>query len=724
MIRLGVESKLLTLLLAVTVASVFAISLIAWFGGKMTLTELAYNQLNGARNAKTVQIEDLFRTVRLQTSNLVADRMIIDMMVGLRQGAADLADAGVPVAWDLRLASYYRDDFLPRLQKTSGGMPIVDAYLPRTNFARYLQYLYLADNKFNTGEKYKLEDAGDGSEWSRVHGKYQAILSKFVLDFGFDNIYLVDNVTGDVVYTFGKSPVFATNLLTGPYSDSNAASLFRTLSHVKDRGMVGVVDFAPFAPALGRPIALAGAAIFDGADQVGILFIQFPLDEINRVMTNDGNWEKDGLGRTGEVYLIGQDNLMRSRSRPLTQDPAGFFGQLEAVGYPRDEIERVRRSGVATLAQRVETTSARQALTGHPGTDIDIDYHGRQVLASYAPLEIPGLHWAIIAEMEASEAFAPLQALTQRVLVSTVVIILLVSGLAAILGRLFVRPVNRLIDGVREIDAGNETMVLEVNSKDEFADLAVAFNIMYSRLRTKTTELSASRRAYELVMARVLPAAVHRHAGHTSAAERFDDASILCAELTGLTELTAALPPRDGLRLLNDLIGAIDDAAQRNNIEKLRTVGGCYLAASGLPVQRLDHAARIVDFARELPRLVARVRVDRGLALGVRIGIASGPVLAGVVGETRMTYDVFGEVVDLAKAIAAAGKPGAVILAASCHELVQDLYPFDPPVEGPLQSGKAATVWPLRLDPDAPDDGVTGRGERRSLPAGQDPAHD
>jgi class 3 adenylate cyclase len=220
------------------------------------------------------------------------------------------------------------------------------------------------------------------------------------------------------------------------------------------------------------------------------------------------------------------------------------------------------------------------------------------------------------------------------VVISTVVIILLVSGIAAILGRRFVRPVNRLIDGVREIDAGNEAMVLEVNSKDEFADLAVAFNVMVSRLRTKTKELGASRGAYDLLMARVLPVAVHRPAGQPSGAERFDDASILCAELTGLTELTVALPPRDGLRLLNDLIAAIDDAARRNHVEKLRTVGGVYLAASGLPVQQLDHAARIADFGCELPRLVARMRADRGLAVGVRIGIASGPVLGGVVGET------------------------------------------------------------------------------------------
>jgi class 3 adenylate cyclase len=369
---------------------------------------------------------------------------------------------------------------------------------------------------------------------------------------------------------------------------------------------------------------------------------------------------------------------------------------------------------MATLAQRADTASARLALAGHPGTDFDVDYHGRQVLASYAPLEIPGLHWAIVAEMEADEAFAPLQALTRRVLVSTVVIVLLVSGVAAILGRLFVRPVNRLIDGVREIDAGNEAMVLQVSSNDEFADLAVAFNVMVSRLRTKTKELDASRGAYNLLMARVLPASAR-----ASGAERFDDASVLCAELTGLAELTSALPPGDGLVLLNDLVAAVDDAARRHNVEKLRTVGGCYLAASGLPVQQLDHAARIVDFACELPRVVARMRVEHGLAIGVRIGIASGPVLGGVVGETRLTYDVFGEVVDLAKAIAAAARPGDVVLSASCHDLVQDLYPFDTPLEKPLQGGKLATVWPLRLDPDAPDGGITGQGELRSLPAEQ-----
>jgi class 3 adenylate cyclase len=292
-----------------------------------------------------------------------------------------------------------------------------------------------------------------------------------------------------------------------------------------------------------------------------------------------------------------------------------------------------------------------------------------------------------------------------------------------VLGRLFVRPLNRLIDGIREVDAGRDDIVLEVKSKDEFADLAVAFNVMFRRLKTKTTQLEGKQRAYDRLLARVLPAPARPNAGQIAVAERFDDASVLFAELTGLAELSASMPPRAALGLLNDLIGTIDDAAERNGVEKLRTVGGCYLAVSGLPVAQLDHANRIVDFALEFRRLVGRLRVARGIVLTVRIGIASGPVVGGVIGETRLTYDVFGEVVDLAKAIAAAAKDGGVALSASCHHLVHDLYPFDAAVEVPLRDGRLTTAWPLRPDVNEPDSKVTDPGERPLLMPGREHSH-
>ena len=112
----------------------------------------------------------------------------------------------------------------------------------------------------------------------------------------------------------------------------------------------------------------------------------------------------------------------------------------------------------------------------------------------------------------------------------------------------------------------------------------------------------------------------------------------------------------------------------------------------------------------------------------MRIGIASGPVVGGVVGETRMTYDVFGEAVDLAKAIAAAETAGGVVLSASCHHLVQDLYSFDAAVEIPLRDGKLTIAWPMRPDANEPAGGVADPGERplptpgREHPAGREHA--
>jgi class 3 adenylate cyclase len=646
-------------------------------------------------------------------------------MRGLRQGAAQLSNAHISAAWDERLAAYYRDDFLPRLKNTSGRSPIIGAYVPRSKLGRYLQYWYIANNPYPTGQKYKLESARDGSVYSRLHAQYQAILTKFVLDFGYDNIYLIDNKTADVIYTFGKSPVFGTNLLTGPYADSNAADLFRTLNHAKDQGIVNVVDFAHFAPAQGQPVALAGAPVFDGPDQIGVIFIQFPIKKINRVMTDDYHWENRGMGKTGEVYLVGADLLMRSRSRLLREDPSTFFAELRSAGYQPDEIEQVQRAGTATLAQRVDTTATRQALSGHEGTEVAKDYRGVNVLTSYAPLAIPGLHWVIVAEMETQEAFAPLRSLTREVMISTVIIILLVSALAVVLGRRLVRPIYRLIDGARAINAGNEDVHLDTDSRDEFADLAVAFNGMTQSLKTKTAQIDATERDYGVLLARLLPApaAARLRAGQTPTPERFDDASILYAQLTGLTELSTSMSPQAALGLLNDLIGAIDDAAERNGVEKLRTLGDSYLAASGAPLGRLDHATRIVDFAQDFRRIVLRIRADRGVALAVRIGIASGPVLGGVVGETRMTYDVWGDVVDLAKAIAVCGAADVIVLSGSCHDLVQDLYAFEDPVDVLLPGRDGIVVWPLRLDAEQHGRRMSPRSERSVRTNEPEPAH-
>ena len=99
---------------------------------------------------------------------------------------------------------------------------------------------------------------------------------------------------------------------------------------------------------------------------------------------------QEGLGKTGEAFLVGSDFLMRSRSRLLWQDKKRYFEELEKAGYSKADIDQVRRAGTALLAQYVHMTAVENALGGKEGLDIEADYRGQLTLVSYSPVEIEG----------------------------------------------------------------------------------------------------------------------------------------------------------------------------------------------------------------------------------------------------------------------------------------------------------------------------------------------
>ncbi len=704
--HLSIQSKLTVMLLFVSISSILAVGLIAYASGKAALTAAVLNQLTSVRASKQIQIEAQFKTIRNQTSNLANDRMIVDCTRRLRDAYNKLRDVQVKPEWDAKLAAFYRDAFLPKLAKTTGQAPVVSDYLPTTPAARYLQYQYIANNP-DPDARYKLADAGDGSEYSAVHGEYQRILAKLVLDFHFDNIYLVDNQTGDVLYTFSKSPLFATNILTGPYSDTTATELCKQLRKAKDRDGVLTADFTYFASAGGKAVALMASPVFDGPEQVGILYIQLPIDEINRVMTDDFGWVTDGLGQTGECYLVGPDHLMRSRSRLLHEDPSKYFDMLAAAGYPSGDIDRVRRANTALLSQPVRTAAVDDAMAGRTSTTTGPSYLGVTTLASSAPLDVPGLRWTIVAEMRTDEAFAPLDRLTRNILISSVVIVIVVTLIAVLLGRLFVRPIDRLLGGVRQLEAGDAGVEVDVKSKDEFNDLGAAFNQMSRTLKVKTDLLDERTRQADALLASVLPpaAAARSRAGQPPVTDTYPDVSVIVARFAGFTPAMESGANGRAVSLLGDLMSAVDEAAERHGVERVTSGGGFYRAACGLSVPRVDHASRAVDFAEELVRLVHRFGQDQR-PLGVRVGISSGGAAGSVVG--RFTYLLWGRPADVAAAVVDAVPDGTIGVAQPCYDLVGDLYPFGPPVVVTPDGGDPVVVRPLGPAP-APTAGGSTR---------------
>jgi len=183
----------------------------------------------------------------------------------------------------------------------------------------------------------------------------------------------------------------------------------------------------------------------------------------------------------------------------------------------------------------------------------------------------------------------------------------------------------------------------------------------------------ANQRTEQLIM-NMLPRSVIsrvRSEGKTFA-QRIDSCSILFADIVGFTPMAARMSPEALVALLNGIFTQFDELTERCGVEKIKTIGDGYMAAAGLPDQQADHAVRIARLA-----LAIRELITESEDLSVRIGISSGPVVAGIIGQRRLTYDLWGETVNLASRMESHGTDGCIQVSESTYHLLRDQFDFE-----------------------------------------------
>ena len=156
-----------------------------------------------------------------------------------------------------------------------------------------------------------------------------------------------------------------------------------------------------------------------------------PISAINDVMTGGGNWEGTGLGATGETYIVGADDrLMRSQSRDVIENPERYQEQAVAAGTAPNVAQQVVDGASTLLLQPVRTDAVASAAAGQTGTTLAAGYLGGETIAAYAPLDIKGLDWVIVAEIDSAEAFGPVDVFTRNLVLSSAAMVLVVSLLS------------------------------------------------------------------------------------------------------------------------------------------------------------------------------------------------------------------------------------------------------------------------------------------------------
>ena len=175
----------------------------------------------------------------------------------------------------------------------------------------------------------------------------------------FENILLVDPETLEVFYSHEESAVLGTNLGSGPYASTNFAALARTLSESKDVDDYLVSDFEPYRPRLGAPGAFIGTPVFDGPRMVAVLLLRFRIEPIADALSGGRQWEAEGLGKTGQVYMVGPDLTMRTDSRFLIEDPKAFIATLRRSRLTTRTADTVERLKTTILTVPVEQRRPR-----------------------------------------------------------------------------------------------------------------------------------------------------------------------------------------------------------------------------------------------------------------------------------------------------------------------------------------------------------------------------
>ncbi len=694
---LGFQSKLLIMMLVVSVGSALIAGLIGFTSGTNALRDTEYQRLTQLRESRQRAVEAYYGGITNAATVLTHSNATIDAVKDFTGAFAELQKTPLPPGAGEAVAAYYSTVFGPEFQRRSGAPVDPALYRPTSNAQTYIQNAYTVPARGDFAAALKMTGANDSSEWARLNARYQPFFADFTERFGFDDTLLLDT-QGNIVYTAYKGVELGANVLKAPYATTELGQAYRQAMRATSVDDVFLTDFERYAPAYGVPTPWVVTPIGDQTGIHGALALQLSVDRFNDVMTADRQWESEGLGTTGETYLVGPDRLMRSVSRELLQNPEKYVKDVVANGTPADVAQRQVDVKGSVLLQPVRTSAVDAAFSGGDGVTTEKSYLGPVALQAFKRLQLPGLDWVMVASIDRSEALAPVSAFARNIALSTGAIVLAVCLLSLLFARILTRPVKQLVDAVRRVSAGELGVTVSVTSKDEFGQLGSAFNDMNASLQTKQQLIETQRKENDELLNSLMPETVARRyrEGETNISTEHRDVSVIYAQLLGFDEFSRPLPSEESVLMLNALVEAFDGAAARHGVEQVRSMqDNGLLATCGLVVPRVDHAGRTIAFAKELVEIVARFNDQHGSDLAIRVGIDSGPVTSGLVGERSTIYALWGEAVDLAHRVHASTKTAGVFISDRVHQGVVGIYPFS---EAGTITGAAGpeTVW--RLD--------------------------
>ncbi|MCA1992847.1 MAG: adenylate/guanylate cyclase domain-containing protein [Coleofasciculus sp. S288] len=302
---------------------------------------------------------------------------------------------------------------------------------------------------------------------------------------------------------------------------------------------------------------------------------------------------------------------------------------------------------------------------------------------SWSTILVPQIGDALIRNVELSYQIWIMTFLVQATLMPVHWVLHLVSQLSA---PAFYLGVNALFGLGLDEEVFNPILYLYLFWFCLICDISV---FLYERLQREEfsarrelevayQKLTAERERAEQLLLNILPECIADRLKHGDGtiAEQFTEATVLFADIVGFTQLSSHISPTELVILLNQMFSMFDRLVEKHGVEKIKTIGDAYMAVSGLPIPCHNHAPAIANLALDMQEAVARFNIEYNQSFSIRIGINTGPVVAGVIGLKRFIYDLWGDTVNIASRMESHGVAGVIQVSEATYECLKRQYRF------------------------------------------------
>ncbi len=296
-------------------------------------------------------------------------------------------------------------------------------------------------------------------------GERDSYFARYIQKYGYYDLFLI-HPDGTVFYTVKHEQDYGSNMLNGKYANSGLGKL---VGQVFKSGQFGFADFQPYEPSNNEPAAfIAQPLIYNNSTEL-IAALQLPLDKIDSIMQ-----AREGMGHSGETYLVGSDKLMRSDSF------------LDVAGHS------VKASFANPSRGSVNTDAMTEALAGKTDRKIIRDYNGERVLSAYTPLKVEDTTWVLLAEINEAEVKQPMTDLLIYILTAGLIISVIVSVFALFISKGIAGPLEKSVAFARSVAEGDLTAEIDANQQDEVGVLVRALLEMVSRLNRVVADVKSA----------------------------------------------------------------------------------------------------------------------------------------------------------------------------------------------------------------------------------------